>query len=321
MPLVPTPRRELIAAGAIPHQLDSDLRTGRVSAPFRGVHVAATAAASRLVRLRAAVATQAPTAVIAMQTAAVLLGFRWLPDQWGQLDAVIHFAVDQADKRRHRPGIRLHRRLLHAVDVVVIDGIACMSVTRTLVELARDPSLSTLLVVQIIDGALRDERTTKQDLLACVARFPGERGIARARKLIERAREGVDSPQETRLRLTLEDGGITELEVNVRLFNEWGEVTARGDLVIRRLLLWGEYDGFASHTERETFRKDRPRHRYVQGRGWFVMRFVDRDLHQPAALCEEWRVAIAEAPARIAALDPARSPEVAAARRALGFLP
>jgi hypothetical protein len=321
MPLVPTPRRELIAAGAASHQLDSDLRSGRVAAPFRGVHVAATAVASRLVRLRAAVATQAPTAVVAMQTAAVLLALRWLPDHWGHPDAVVHFAVDQTDKRRHRPGLRLHRRVLLACDIVVIEGIACMSVTRTLVELARDPRVPALLVVQIIDGALRDERTTRRELLACVARFPGERGIARARVLIGRAREGVDSPQETKMRLILEDGGITELEANGKLKDDSGTVLARGDLMIRRLLIWGEYDGFGPHTEHETFRNDRPRIRFVQKRGWFAMSFVDRDLHRPGALCQEWRVAIAEAPARIAALDPARSPEVAAARRALGFGP
>lgn len=319
MPLIPTPRRELIAAGALPHQLDSELRSGRVQAPFRGVHVAAAAAASWLVRLRAAVATQAPTAVAAKQTAAVLLGLRWLPEQWSHPDAVIHFAVDRSDKRRDRPGLRLHRRLLHAADIVVVDGIACMSVTRTLVELARDPKVPALLVVQIIDGALRDERTTKPELLACIARFPGERGIARARMLIGRARDGVDSPQETRMRLILEDGGITELEVNWKIRNDYGKVLVRGDLVIKRLLIWGEYDGFLPHTEQETFRRDRPRIRFVQQRGWLAMSFVDRDLQRPAAVCAEWRLAIVEAPARIAALDPGRSPEVAEARRALGF--
>jgi hypothetical protein len=319
MPVVPTPRRELLAAGAIDHRLDSGLRSGRVLAPFRGVHVDACAATAWLVRIRAAVATQAPTAMVAMQTSAVLLSLRWLPEQWSSLDAVIHFAVERMDARRHRAGIRLHRRLVDARDRVVIDGIVCMSVTRTLVELARDPGLSPLLVVQIIDGALRDERTTKEELFACLARFPGERGVARARLLIGRSRAGVDSPQETKMRLMLEDGGIADLDVNITIVDAYGDLLVRGDMGIRRLLIWGEYDGFVPHSERETFRSDRPRHRFVQKRGWFVMRFVDSDLRHPAALCQEWRAAIAEAPARIAALPASRSPEVAAARKALGF--
>ena len=256
-----------------------------------------------------------------MQTSAAVLGLRWLPPEWFAHDAVVQFAVEPGDKHRDREGIKLHRRALAPCDRVLVDGIACMSVTRTLVELARDSHISPLLVVQIIDGALRDERTTKAELFACLDRLAGERGIVRSRALVARAREGVDSPQETTLRLTLEDGGITNLDVNIKIRNDYGDLLARGDLGIKRLLIWGEYDGFVPHSERETFRNDRPRHRFVQRRGWFVMRFVDRDLHHPATLCQEWRVAIAEGPNRIAALNPALSPEVAEARRALGIDP
>ena len=320
MPLVPTPRRELLAAGTELAAIKRDLRAGRTVAPFHGVHLDAAAAVGRMTRIRAAVATQAPTARVGMQTAAVLHRLRWLPQGWFADDATVQFAVEQDDGRRHRGGIRLHRRALAPEDTVFIDGIACLSVTRTLVELARDPKIQPLLVVQIIDGALRDGRTTKEALFACLARFPGERGVARARRLVARSREGVDSPPETTMRLLLEDGGITELEVGIRIYDDSnGDVLARGDLGIELLLIWGEYDGFVPHTERETFRKDRPHRRWIGRRGWNVLPFVDTDLAQPAALCREWRAAIADAPARIASLDPRRSPEVAAARKALGL--
>jgi hypothetical protein len=119
----------------------------------------------------------------------------------------------------------------------------------------------------------------------------------------------------------LEDGGITGLDVNIKIHADNGDLLARGDLGIKLLLIWGEYDGFTPHTERTTFRNDRPRHRWIGGRGWYVMRFVDVDLSRPAAVCREWRQAIADAPARIASLDPRRSPEVAEAWRALGLMP
>lgn len=319
MPLIPTPRRELLAAGGELAAINADLRAQRTVSLFRGVHVDAAAAVGRMTRIRAAAATQAPTARVAMETSAVLHRLRWLPQEWLKDDATVHFAVEADDDRRHRDGIRLHRRTLTDADSVLIDGIACLTVTRTLVELARSPKIPPLLVVQIIDGALRDERTTKDELFACLARFPGERGVARARRLIARSREGVDSPPETTMRLTLEDGGIADLEVGIRIEDDYGDLLARGDLGIRLLLIWGEYDGFVPHTERETFRKDRPRHRWLGRRGWNVMRFVDSDIARPAALCREWRDAIADAPARIAALDPRLSPEVAAARKALGL--
>ena len=256
-----------------------------------------------------------------MQTATVMHRLRWLPEAWLAVDAVIHIAVEPTESRRHRPGIRLHWRRVEPQDCVLVDGVACLSVTRTLVELARDPKLSPLLVVQIIDGALRDERTTKEQLLACLARFPGERGVARARDLVRRAREGVDSPQETRMRLMLEDDGITGLDVNIKIHDDDGLLLARGDLGIKRLLIWGEYDGFDVHTNRPVFRSDRVGDRWLHRRGWHVMRFTDQDMSRPGATCREWRAAIADAPARIAALDPRRSPEIAAARRALAFDP
>lgn len=320
MPLIPTPRSELIAAGANPIRLDGDLRSGRAVAPFRGIYVDANAVGSWLVRVRAAAATQSLTARVGMQTSAVLHRLRWLPEAWGSPDALIHFVVEPLETRGHRPGIRLHRRFLLPEDCVVIDGIACLSVTRTLVELARDPKIPPLLVVQLLDGALRDNRTTKAELLNCLGRFPGERGVARARELVGRSREEVDSPQETRMRLILEDGGITGLDIAIKIRDEHdGQVLARGDLGEKRLLIWGEYDGFVPHSERDVFRSDRVGDRWLHRRGWHTMRFTDADLNRPEATRREWRFAIADAPARIAALDPRRSPEVAEARRLLGF--
>lgn len=265
-------------------------------------------------------ATQASTAVVAMQTAAVLLGLRWLPTEWSTAEATVHLAAHPDDRRRDRRGIKLHRRTLAAADVVLVQGIACLSVARTLVELARDSGVPELLVVQIIDGALRDKRVTKTELVACLDRLSGERGVVRARRLVERSREGVDSPPETAMRLTLEDGGITDLEVGVEICEgPYGDVLARGDLCIKSLLIWGEYDGFVPHSKRVVFRGDRRGDRWLQRRGWHVMRFTDEDLRRPGDTCREWQQAIADAPARIRALDPRRTPEIADAWQALGF--
>jgi hypothetical protein len=318
-PLVPTPRRDLLLAGATAGVLRRELRSGRSVAVHRGVHVAAGYDIGFLSRLHAAMATQAQRSAATLQTAAVLHAFRWLPAAWLDPQSVIHIAVDREDDRRHRRGIRLHRRELVDVDLTVVNGVACFTPTRTLVELARDPSVPPLVVVQVLDGALRDRRTTKLELLECLGRMPGERYVARARALVGRAREGVESPKETEIRLVLESGGIDGLDVNIEISDVDGLLLARGDLGSRRLLLWGEYDGYIPHTEREQFRGDRVGDRWLQRRGWQVMRFVDEDCRRGPQICQEWRQAIAEAPARIAAMPPTKSPEVAEARRLLGL--
>ena len=315
---LPTPRHALISGGTSAYAVDRDLQARRSLAVFRGVHVDAAHAAGFVVRTAAGMATQSVKAVAAMQTSAGLHRLRWIPGQWTAPDALIHIAVPPEDAHRQRTGLRLHRRTTDPRDIVVVHGIPCWSVTRTLVELAR-LSLPELLVVQIIDGALFDRKTTKQELLACLERFAGERGVAVARRRILRSREKVRSPQETRLRLLLEDAGIV-VEVAVEIHDEIsGQLLAEGDLGIRRLLLWGEYDGYVEHTGKRQFGKDRARDRWLERRGWHPMRHSDEDLKHEQVTAAEWSQAIANAPARIAALDPRRSPEVAEARRLLGF--
>lgn len=308
----------MIASGLDARAVDRRLRYGRSVAPFRGVHVEAASAAGRLARCEAALASQGPGAVIAMQTAAVLKRLRWLPAKWAFPDATIHVAVPPGDAHRHRAGLRLHRRTIHPDEVVLVSGLPCMSPPRTLVELARVAAFAPTLVVPILDGALRDGVVDVDELRACLARMPGERGVARARELVGMARYPVDSPQETSMRLALWFEGVRDLDVGIEICDEYGAVLARGDLGSKRLLIWSEYDGYDVHIQRSAFRGDRRGDRWLQRRGWHVMRFVDADLRQPARLCAEWHHAIADAPRRIRSLPAGLSPEADDARRMLG---
>jgi hypothetical protein len=315
--LVPTQRRELVVvAGRAP--VDQDVRQGRSVSLFRGVHVDRRMRDDFVTRCRAALLTQGPEAVLSHRTAAVMLGLRWLPARWATSEVPIDVAVPPAPTTtRRRSGLCLWERLIADDERTVVDGLPCASPTRTLVELARESRLLPLLVVQLMDGAVRDERTTVESLYDCTLRLRGHARIRRARELVLRARPGVDSPMETRLRLTLEDGGVTGLVTNMRI-EEDGRLLARGELADPRLLLWGEYDGFDVHTQEDVFDADRPRHRWLDGRGWEVLRFANGDF-ATGSICRDWLRAAASAPARIAAMSPSRSPEVAEAWRLLGL--
>jgi hypothetical protein len=212
--------------------------------------------------------------------------------------------------------MRLHRTDLEPSAIVVIDGEPYTSVPRTLIDLARS-SLPRLLIVQLLDGALSDGHCTLDELHEELHRLAGRRGVRQASERVGLARLGVDSPPETEMRLVLVDGGVTGLRTAVPICDEIGHVLARADLADPDHMLWGEYDGYDVHTQRATFRSDRAGDRWLERRGWHVMRFTADDLRRPAALVREWAAALANSPMRILGMSADRSPELAAAQRLL----
>jgi hypothetical protein len=314
---LPTPRRrqDLLALGVPSPKLDNGLRSGRVTSLFRGVHVDSDSLGGAA-RRRAALMTQGPAAVLSHQTAAAVHGLRWLPSAWTRADAVVQITVPGRDKHRQRAGMRLHRTHLDPTAIVDVGGQPCTSVPRTLVDLARSP-LPRLLVVQLMDGALGEGRCTLEDLYGELRRLGGKPGVRQAAERVGAALVGVDSPPETEMRLVLVDGGITGLRIGVPICDDIGHVLARADLADPDRMLWGEYDGFDVHVQRATFRSDRAGDRWLERRGWHVMRFTAHDLRRPAAMVREWATARANAPMRILAMSADRSPELAAAQRLL----
>jgi hypothetical protein len=315
---LPTRRADLVAAGVPASRLDNDLRARRTTSVFRGVLVGSDALGAAA-RRRAALLTQDPSAVLSHRSAAVVHGFRWLPAEWSDTDATVHITVPTTDKHRQRAGLALHRSALDPASVVVVNCEPCTSRARTLVDLARSNE-PRLLTVQLLDGEI-GRGCSVGDLRAELDRCIGQRGSRIARDRVEAAALGVDSPQETEMRLILLDGGVVGIRPDVRLHDEIGHVVARADLGDPDLMLWGEYDGYDVHSQRASFRNDRAGDRWLERRGWHVMRFTDADLRRPAAMVREWVWAQRNAPMRIAAMSPDRSPELAAAQRKLRWPP
>jgi hypothetical protein len=319
LPNVPTPRSALRNNILTDQRIDTALRAGHAIAPFRGVILSAVNGVGFRDRVRAALATQDEDAAASHYTSAALVCLPWAPEHWSADDATVHITVDRDDHHGQRPGLRLHWAKLDERDVMTVDGIRCTKPARTLVDLARDANAQRLLVVQLIDGALRFDRCTTEQLHAALDAAARLRNVRQARAWVALSRLGVDSPKETETRLILQGAGI-DVEPNIRIEDEHdGLLLARGDLGDRNRLIWGEYDGYEPHIKRHVFRGDRQGDRWLDQRGWNVLRIVDTDLINPRKLIFDWRAAVRDAPARIAALDPRRSPEIRAARIALSF--
>lgn len=285
-------------------------------AQHRGVIVPADCELSLADRCQAARAAVGRKAVVGRRTAAQWWRMEGLPFRAEPELQPVELWVPPHVNAESRPGIRVRHTTLHPEEIVEVDGIRISSPARTVVDLARELPRTTAVVV--CDSGFRQNLYDVAELDRVLARLAKQRGVVAVREMRRLTRPRTRSCGETRARLIVIEGGFPEPEVNYQIVED-GIVLAEGDLVLVLLLIWIEYDGFDVHTERETFRRDRPRHRFVDRRGWQVLRMSDWDVKNPSGFWSDLHAAIQDAPRRIASMPASRSPEVAAARRALGL--
>jgi hypothetical protein len=310
-----TSRDALRRSGWSDARIRSAMRRGDLVATTRGVLLPGAVADEHAARCAAALAGQHPAAAVSHRSAAVLHAFRWLPPTWSLSTEPIDLTAPREDlTRSSRRGLRRRLAAVPHDDVVVCHGLRVTSPARTLVDLARTEP--RLLAVQIADGALTDGQCSPDALLQVCDRMVRVPNVTRARAMARLARVGVDSPAETTARLHIVDAGLPEPDVRLEL-HEDERLLAAGDLGYWRWLIWIEYDGFDVHGARTAFGSDRFRDRWLTRRGWEPMRLYGGDLARPGGFLRQLDASIREAPARIAALDPRRSPEVAAAQALL----
>lgn len=303
--------------GLTDEQVRSLLRATEWTSAHRGV-LRDTSEDGVLSALRAALLTQSscgawpPGVALGRWTAALVHGFEGLPGQ-----DTVDLVVPRVWWPKHRPtGVRLHRCLTPAEHIQSWRGLPVTGPAWTALSLAR--VLSRRHAVVVVDSALRAGGCTVTQLQAALPLLVRLRGCVQAREVVDLARPGTDSCQETWTRMAMIDRGLPVPDVDMRLYDGSGRLLARGELGYRSRLVWIEYDGFAVHTERQAFRRDRSRQNWLVHRGWFVLRYTDADLrHGEMRMIADVRRALRQAPARIAALPVGLSPEADAARLAL----
>lgn len=274
-----------------------------------------TGPANFLERAQGALLSQ-PDGVLSHWSAAQLWGLP-VPRQLLQKQMSVCLPVSNA--RRQRAGLALRRVRLRATEQTVHGGLPVTTVPRTLLDISRT-SPDRAAAVAAGDAALASGLCTAEEASAALRAGIRTPGIRLARTTVPLLDGRSRSPQESRVRLILHDAGLPAPCPNWPLFGESGSLIAIGDLVYLRWLTWLEYDGFAAHTQRRTFREDPARERRIRARGFDVIRLVDTDVHHPAVLVGLVRRTLRDAPRRIAALPPDLSPEVRTAQRLLAAL-
>ncbi len=204
-------------------------------------------------------------------TAAAWLGIPLPRDVGDRIHVVSATGLSQIRAR----GVVGHRD--DGADVRTVRGIPVSSPPRLFLELARVLRPNDLVAAG--DHLIHVPRfaepgrpwTTVEELAAFAARGGDRKGSPAARHAIRFVRPGVESPQETRLRLLLLRAGLPEPICGYELRGPLGRI-GWFDLAWPELRVLGEYDGDQHRTDPRQYERDIRRFDRAADEDWRVLR-------------------------------------------------
>ena len=191
---------------------------------------------------------------------------------------------------RKRAGLKVHRVAdLHPADRAMREQIPVTSPARTLLDLAGH--LPERDLNRAADEARVHRLVSDRSLTEQFRRYPNHRGTAALRKAIQTEPALTRSEAERRLLELVRKAGLPDPELNARV-GPW-EV----DLLWRAERLIVEVDGYAFHSSRSAFERDRRRDADLGADGYRVLRLTWRRITQhPEAVVATLAAALAAAP-------------------------
>ncbi|HZK50061.1 MAG TPA: type IV toxin-antitoxin system AbiEi family antitoxin domain-containing protein [Actinomycetota bacterium] len=184
--------------------------------------------------------------------------------------------------------VLVHRRATWPPgDVTVVEGIRVSTIPRTLLDLASVVHLGTL--ARVLDATLHrgvslDSISRRLEATA----VQGRNGTANLRKLIhERTDESaaVESPLERDFLTLVRDRNMDEPVAQYPVFVD-GHLIARLDFAYPELKIGIELDGYAFHSSREAFERDRRRLTELVNECWHMLVFTRPQLQDHPAWVE-----------------------------------
>jgi very-short-patch-repair endonuclease len=262
---------QLAAAGLSPTAIRYRVKHGRLRRLHQGVYLFSSLPAQFTAEM-AAVLACGDHAALSHHAAAALWRFR--PKQDGAIDVTVG-----QGRARPRSGIQVHR----AVDLPVTrhHGIPITTPMRTLVDLA------PLLAQHELDRAVEEAQVRGLVKPEALTSAPH-----RALRLTAREDASMTrSEAEQRLLALVRAADLAPPHTNVRV--EGFEV----DMAWPEQRLIVEVDGFAFHSTRAAFERDRLRDQALQAAGWRVMRITWRQIADtPEAVVARVAAALAFSP-------------------------
>lgn len=215
---------------------------------------------------------------LAVRTAAAAL---WVPGGiiTGRAAAAVHGAafIDEdtpieiiGQSRRAQAGVIVRTERIAEDEVMTANGVTVTMPARTALDLARH--LPRMRAVAHLDALAAVTNITSGEILKLAARYPGARGIRRARHRVPLLDSGAQSPRESWLRLLVIDAGFPRPETQIRV--RCPGFTAFIDMGWRALQIGLEYDGDLHLSNRSRYVRDIGRYETLGSLGWLVVRVV-----------------------------------------------
>lgn len=231
----------------------------------------------------AAVLASGPRALLSHWSAAALWMIR--PNSRTRIDVTVPHPT------RSSKLIRRHVSQVPEDERAVEEGIPVTTVPRTIFDLAATEP------VDVIKSLLKESEylqlSDRLSLPDLVERYPGRRGVARARLALE----GVRDEPAGRERSPLEerfDPFLRQHHLPLPRFNDWilsGPKRYQVDCHWPSLRLIVELDGWEGHSTRSAFREDRARDRRLIAAGYTVTHLTWNQLDdEPEAIAADLRV-------------------------------
>ncbi len=281
-------RAEATSAGTTDDELRRLVASGVYVRLLRGVYAAAAelGASDERHRLRVLAMARRSGYAASHVSAAVL---HRLPVSGADLSEIHSVRVGVGGNRR-ASGRQVHSGRVAAEWLTTVDGVATTTVARTVVDMARtQPQLATLAAA---DAALHRRLCTPQELTAAARSVTRHRGARRARAVVDLADGRSESPGETWTRMALMDGVLPLSELQIRVFDAFGDFVGRVDGGYPELGVLWEYDGRGKYTGRydsnlsavDAVLAEKRRESRLTELGWIVIRIDASDLRDPARL-------------------------------------
>lgn len=259
-------------AAALGLMTEDVLRGPRYRQLSHGAHQLAALGVDHGRRIEAFRTTHREDFVLLGHSAAWAHGVRDVDDQ-----APVVVAIPSKHRLRRTAHVTPHLARLTADEVVETPFGLATCAARTAVDLARGIGTRARPVatrVADVDSLLRASGLPAAEAREAAAGSRGLRGLTTAVDVLRRCCDGVDSRQETRLRLLVVGAGLPAPSTQCPVVLPGGRVVARLDLGWPERRVGLEYDGQV-HVTPEQVRIDLRRHNLVREAGWRVLQ-VDR---------------------------------------------